>query len=116
MIAFVLTALAMATLTWLLGWWGVVVAAFVAGGLLHRRGAGAWVVAAAAVIGWCALFLVDSIGGRFAALATSVAGVMRLPVPALLIVALLFAALLAWSAAVVGGEIERMVRATRPPG
>jgi len=49
------------------------------------------------------------------ALATSIAGVMRVPAPALLIVALLFAALLAWSAAVVGGEIRRLVLATRAP-
>ena len=56
----------------------------------------------------------DSIGGRFVTLAASLAGVMRVPAPALLIVALLFAALLAWSAAVVGGEIGRLVRAKRP--
>ena len=37
------------------------------------------------------------------------------PAPALLIVTLLFAALLAWSAAVVGSEVGRLVRAQRPP-
>jgi hypothetical protein len=58
---------------------------------------------------------VDSIGGRFATLAASLAGVMRVPAPALLLVTLLFAALLAWSAAVVGGEIGRLARAKRPP-
>ena len=49
-------------------------------------------------------------GGRFDALATSVAGVLRAPSVALLVVTLLFGALLAWSAAVVGSEIGRLVR------
>lgn len=115
MISLLATALAVATLTWLLGWWGVVVAALVAGALLQRRRAGAWVVALAAVVGWGSLMLLDSIGGRFATLAASTAGVMRVPAPALLIVTLLFAALLAWSAAVVGSEVGRLVRAQRPP-
>ena len=114
MISFVITALVVAVLTWLLGWWGVVVAALGAGALLWRRRAGAWLVALAAVVAWGSLLVMDSIGGRFATLAASLAGVMRVPAPALRIVALLFAALLAWSAAVVGGEIGRLVRAKRP--
>jgi hypothetical protein len=115
MIPLLVTALGVATLTWLLGWWGVVVAALLAGALLQHRRAGAWLIALAAVVAWGSLMLVDSVGGRFAALATSLAGVMRVPAPALLIVALLFAALLAWSAAVVGSEIGRLVRAKRLP-
>jgi hypothetical protein len=114
MIPFVVTAPAVALLTWLLGWWGVVVAALVAGALLWRRRAGAWLVALAAVVAWGSLLVVDSSGGHFATLAASLAGVMRVPAPALMIVALLFAALLAWSAAVVGSEIGRLVRATPP--
>lgn len=111
--ALLVTALAVGALTWWLGWWGVVVAALVAGALLGRRAA-AWLVALAAVVAWCALFLIDAMGGRFATLASSIAGVMQVPAPALLLVALLFAALLAWSAAVVGSEIARLVRAPRP--
>lgn len=114
MIPFIATALAVVALTWLVGWWGVVVAALVAGALLWRRRGGAWLVALAAIVAWGALLVGDAIGGRFAALAVAVAGVMRLPVPVVPIVALLFAALLAWSAAVVGGEIGRLVRAKSP--
>ena len=33
-----------ATLTWLLGWWGVVLAALVAGVLLRHRNGAAWLV------------------------------------------------------------------------
>jgi hypothetical protein len=114
MIAFLGIAFAIATLTWLLGWWGVVVAALVAGVLLRRRPGTAWLAALAAIAGWGALIVVDTFGGRFAPLAASIAGVMRVPAPALLVVTLLFGALLAWSAAVVGSEIGRLARATSP--
>ena len=77
MISFVITALVVAVLTWLLGWWGVVVAALGAGALLWRRRAGAWLVALAAVVAWGSLLVMDSIGGRFATLAASLAGGAR---------------------------------------
>ena len=108
------TALAVAALTWWLGWWGVVVAALVAGAALRQRRGAPWLVALAAVVAWGALIVVDAVGGRFAALATLVAGVLRAPSVALLVVTLLFGALLAWSAAVVGSEIGRLVRDRRP--
>jgi hypothetical protein len=113
MVALLVTALATAALTWLLGWWGVVLAALVAGAALRRHGA-AWTVALAAVVAWAALLAVDAVGGRFSTLASSLAGVMGVPVPALLLVTLLFGALLAWSAAVVGTEIGRRARGTPP--
>ncbi len=112
MLALLATALAVAALTWLLGWWGVVVAALVAGVVLSRRHGAAWLVALATALAWAALLAVDAVGGRFSALASSIAGVMRVPVPALLLVTLLFGALLAWSAAVVGTEIGRRTRGT----
>jgi hypothetical protein len=107
-------AAAVAALTWLLGWWGVVVAALLAGILLRRRAGAAWLIALAAIVGWGALILVDMLGGRFSTLAASIAGVMRVPVPALLVVTLLFGALLAWSAAVVGSEAGRVARSAPP--
>jgi hypothetical protein len=112
MVALLATALAVATLTWAFGWWGVVIAALVAGIVLQRHGA-AWLVALAAVVAWSTLLAADTLGGRFPSLATSIAGVLRVPVVALLVVTLLFGALLAWSAAVVGGEIGRLARAKR---
>jgi hypothetical protein len=107
------TALGVALLTWALGWWGVVVAALVAGAALSRRRGVAWLVALAAVTGWGALILVNSVGGRFQTLASSIAGVMRFPPALLVIVTLLFGALLAWSAAVVGSEIAQLSRRER---
>lgn len=111
MIALLATALGIAALTWLFGWWGVVIAALIAGAVLHRRGGAAWLVALAGVVAWGALVAVDALGGRFPVLAASIGGVLRVPAAALLVVTLLFGALLAWSAAVVGIEIGRRVRA-----
>jgi hypothetical protein len=114
MLALLGTALAVATLTWLLGWWAVVLAALVAGAVLWHRHGAAWLVTLGAALAWAALLAVDAVGGRFSTLASSIAGVMRVPVPALLLVTLLFGALLAWSAAVVGTEIGRRARGTTP--
>ena len=95
MLALVVTAIATAALTWLVGWWGVVIAALIAGAVLsHRRGA-AWLVALAAIVAWCALILANAVGGGFATLAASIGGVMGVPPALLVIVRLLFAALLA---------------------
>ena len=113
MIPLLVTALGVALLTWSVGWWGVVVAALVAGAVLSRRRGAAWLVALAAVVAWGALILVNSVGGRFPTLASSIAGVMRFPPALLVIVTLLFGALLAWSAAVLGGEIGRLARRER---
>ena len=114
MLALFVSALAVAALTWLLGWWGVVVAALIAGAMLWQRRSAPWLVALAAVVAWGALIVVDTLGGRFSVLARSLAGVMRAPSVALLVVTLLFGALLAWSAAVVGSEIGRRARAKSP--
>ena len=114
MAALLATALAVAMLTWLFGWWGVVIAALVAGAVLQRRGA-AWLVALAAVVAWGALLAANALGGRFLSLAASIGGVLLVPAVALMIVTLLFCALLAWSAAVVGAEIGRLARARRSP-
>ena len=113
MIPLLATALGVALLTWSLGWWGVVVAALVAGVVLWRRRGAAWLVALATITAWGALILVNSVGGRFATLASSIAGVMRVPPALLVIVTLLFGALLAWSSAVVGSEIGRLARGDR---
>jgi hypothetical protein len=114
-IALLVTAIGAAVLTWLVGWWGVVVVALIAGAMLsHRRGV-AWLVALAVVMGWCALILGNAVGGRFATLASSIAGAMRVPPALLVIVTLLFGALLAWSAAVLGSEVGRVARRSRTP-
>lgn len=112
MIALLVVVAAIAALTWLVGWWGVPVVAAIAGVLLWRRPAIAWLVALAAVVAWSALMLADATRGRFAALSAAVGGTLRVPASALVAVSLLFAALLAWSAAALGAEVARVGRRT----
>ena len=96
--------------TWFAGWWGVPVVAALAGMLLSTRRGTSGLVALAAVIAWSVLILADGAGGRFGALADVVGRTLTLPAAALLAVTLLFAALLALSAAALGVEIGRMSR------
>jgi len=115
MIVFLVAALAMVGSTCLAGWWGVPLAAFLIGALsLQRRGI-AWLTALAAIVAWAALLLFDATSGRFGVLATAIGGVMRVPAAAVIVVTLLFAALLAWSATVVGSELARALRRERAP-
>jgi hypothetical protein len=113
LIALLVTALAIAALTWAVGWWGVVIVALLSGAMLWRRRGVAWLVALAAIVAWGALILTNAVGGRFATLASSIGGVMRVPPALLLVVTMLFGALLAWSAAVLGSEIGRVAQSTR---
>jgi hypothetical protein len=105
-----IVAAILAALTWIVGWWAVPLVAAVAGALLWTRRGIAWLVAFAAVVAWSALILVDGSNGHFNVLAGVVAGTLQLPAGALLTVTLLFAALLAWSAATIGAEIGRVSR------
>ena len=102
MIFHLVIALATACVTWVVGWWGVAIVALVAGYLFRRDGGRAWRVALGAAEGWGILLVVDLLGGRFAATASAVAGSMRLPAFALLLVTLLFPALIGWSGATLG--------------
>jgi hypothetical protein len=105
-----IVAVLLVAATWIAGWWGVPLAAAVVGVLLCTRRGIAGLVALAAVIAWSLLILVDATSGRFGALARVVGGTLTLPAGALIAVTLLFAALLAWSAAAVGVEIGRVTR------
>jgi len=99
------SGLAIAIATWLVGWWGVPLCAFVIGAWQHRRVAIEWTSALAAMIAWILLLEVDAIGGRLNVLVRTLSGVMGLSSMVLIVVTLLFAALLAWSAAVVGATV-----------
>ena len=105
-----IVAAIIAALTWIVGWWAVPLVAAVAGVLLWTRRGVTGQVALAAVVAWSVLILIDGSSGRFGALAGAVGGTMGVPASALLIVTLLFAALLAWSAATIGAEIRRVSR------
>lgn len=96
------TAVATAGLTWLVGWWGVPLVG-VAAGVVARgtRRVGVW-TALGAALGWLVLLAADAAIGpaALARLTSDLGGVFRVPGVVLVLVTLLFAALLAWSAAV----------------
>ena len=102
----------MAALTWLVGWWGVVLAAVVVG-LLLRQDGGGWRVALAAAGAWGALLLADATVGSFRAVAGALAGVLRVPAPVLVLLTLAFPALVAWSAATLAAGARQRVAARR---
>jgi hypothetical protein len=104
---------AMAALTWLLGWWGVLLAAVIVGFVFHDYGGGGWRVGLSAAIAWGALLAADATAGSFGAVSTVLGGVMRVPGFALVLVTLAFPALLAWSAATVVAASRRLVGARR---
>lgn len=101
-------AAAMIAATWLGGWWGVVVISAAAGIYYRAEGGRPWRVALAAVIAWTLLLLHNALGGPLVHVSSTVASAMGIPAPALLVVMLLLAALLAWSAAIVAAELAQL--------
>ena len=104
--AFLLLTLAFAAAS-LLGWWAIPAAAALWGFLRPVARRPALVAAGAAALAWSGWLLVDALSprGDFGGLATRLAGIFSLPAPALLAVTVLFAALLAGSAAYVAGAM-----------
>ena len=113
MTLFLTSAMTIVATTWFMGWWGVPLAALILGVMGWARRGIAWMTSLAAIVAWAALLLLDVTSGRFGALATAIAGVLRVPSAVVVVVTLLFAALLAWSAAALGAEIGRALRRGR---
>jgi hypothetical protein len=100
-----IVAIAMAGLTWTLGWWGVVVGAAILGWVYRDERGRAWRVALAAAEGWAILLVIDLVAGPLRHVGDTLQGVMNIPWPALMLVTLLFPALLGWSAAAAVSEL-----------
>lgn len=107
-----IVAVAVATLTWTLGWWAVAPVALVAGLLPRRWRLGGGAMAVAAALAWGAWLAWQASHGQFGTLLDRVGGVLQLPAAALLVVAVLFPALLGWAGATVGAAIATLL--TRP--
>jgi hypothetical protein len=108
MIFILFVAAAMAALTWLLGWWGVLVAALVIGFVFRAEGGGGWRIAVAAALAWTVLLAIDAASGPIGLVGQRLGGVIRVPAVVLVLVTVLFPAVLAWSAAtVVAGALRR---------
>jgi hypothetical protein len=108
MIFVLVVSAAMAALTWLLGWWGVLLAAAIVGYVFHDYDGGGWRVALSAALAWGALLAVDALVGPFDVVAGTLGGVLRVPGVALVLITLAFPALLAWSAATVTATARRI--------
>ena len=108
MIFVLFVAAAMSALTWVLGWWGILVAALIIGVVFHEHGGGGWCVAAAAVVAWGTLLVADASTGALGRVATMLGGVMGVPAAGVLVLTLAFPAALAWSAATIAAELRRI--------
>jgi hypothetical protein len=107
MIFVAVVAGAIAALTWLLGWWGVLLAAAIVGFVFHEEGGGGWRIALAGAAAWALLLAIDGLAGPFGVVARTLGGVMRVPGAALVLLTLAFPAALAWSAATLVSEARR---------
>lgn len=92
-------ALLLAATTALAGWWTVPVVAALWGAARHRHRGTALDAGIAAALAWAALLARQALRGPVDLVATKVSAAMGLPGPALVLVALLYAFLLAWAAA-----------------
>ena len=100
-------AAAMVVVTILLGWWSVALVG-VAGGLVSRPGRAAGVEAGAgAALAWATMLAGSAVTGPVWGVAERVGPVFGLPAPALVLVAVMFPALLAGSAALLAGGLKR---------
>ena len=113
MIFVLFVASAMIALTWVLGWWGILLAALIVGVVFHEHGGGGWRVGVAASVAWGVLLLADLATGPLGRVTTLLGGVMGIPGVVLLLLTLAFPAALAWSAATVAAESRRLVGARR---
>lgn len=105
-VKFLLLSEAFAVTTFGLGWWSVpVVAALWAAFSLDTHSAR--FTALCAATGWATLLLLDVARGPVGVMAVQLAGVMRLPAVALVLLTLLFPAGLAWGAAALVPSIRR---------
>ena len=113
MIFVLVVATAMAALTWVISWWGVLLAALVVGYVFSAEGGGGWRIALAGALAWSALLGVDAASGSVGGVTRMLGGVMGVPGFLLVLLTLAFPALLAWSAATVVAEVTSAGRRAR---
>lgn len=112
-IGIVFMALLFALGTSAVGWWTVPIIALVVGTRERSGGPRPRDVALAAAIGWGALLAFSAMLPTFWTLLGELGAIMTLPRGIVLAVTLVFPALLAWSAAALGGVLVR-TREPRP--
>ncbi len=105
-LAFLALAGAFFAATWL-GWWAIPATAALWGALRPPFKSPALIAAAAAGLAWASWLVVNAVTaqGAFGALLRRLTALFELPASVLVAVTLLFASLLAWSAAALAGAI-----------
>jgi hypothetical protein len=107
MIFIAVVAAAMAGLTWIVGWWGVLIAALIIGFVFRAEGGGGWRIAVAGALAWAGLLVLDALSGPFGVLGQRLAGVTRVPALVLVLMTIALPAGLAWSGATVVAALTR---------
>ncbi|HJR40761.1 MAG TPA: hypothetical protein VJ812_01645 [Gemmatimonadaceae bacterium] len=105
-----LLSLAFVVGTALIGWWTVPLLAALWGIIAHGVPRAGVLAGFAAMLGWAILLALAARAPAFEALATSIAGVVRVPPASLIAITLIFPALLAWSAARLTAVATTLVR------
>ena len=109
----IIIAMMVSLCTWFIVWWTVPLLAAIAGALWWDHQHVARDVALGAAIGWAMLLGYAASAGRLVTLARALGGVLYVPWPLLLVLALAFPALLAWSATTVAAAVARIATARR---
>jgi hypothetical protein len=109
----IILAVMVTVATWFLGWWTVPVLAAIAGALWWDHEHVGRDVGIGAAMGWALLIAYAGSSGRLVPLARALGGVLFLPWPLLIVVALAFPAVLAWSATTVSATVARFVATRR---
>jgi hypothetical protein len=109
MIFVLIVAVTVAALTWVVGWWGLVVVALVFGVIHRADGGGARFAALGSGLAWLGLLAGNAAGGRLPLVVTTVGGAMGVPGIVVVAITVLFAAAVGWSAAAVSGELARSI-------
>ncbi len=99
MIFVLVVAAVLAALTWMIGWWGVLLGALIVGWVHRHHGGGGWRLALAGATAWGGLMLANAAAGPLDRVVSTLGAVLRVPGVVVVLLTLAFPALLAWSAA-----------------
>lgn len=113
-ITIIMLGAAFAAGVFFVGWWSVPAIALAWGWLMGPTRQPAIRAAAGAALAWMGWLAYDAMRGPAGRLARTLGQLMHLPAVVLVVVTVLFAIILAWSAATVGSEIAPASRADQP--
>ncbi len=116
MIDVILLAVAFAAGTLFVGWWSIPIIALVWGWLAGPARRPATRAAIGVALAWVGFLAFDAVRGPIGRLARTLGETMHLPAIVLVVVTLLFAAILAWSTAIVGASFRSESAPGTPAG